>query len=260
MEYKSKAIKLKKWSKDITGYRSGKLVAIKPVGRNNAGSILWECKCDCGTVKNIASTDIFKQYITSCGCRTGGALDLEGQQFGQLVVVRYSHHRKTRRVWECKCSCGNNHTATTGDLRSGHVYRCGECSNSFRIYANRSDALLRIQHNRIKQRHRRLGHKTQPISFQDFKDVVLQPCCYCGLPFSKEYKDKNVSNNKLISNEILKCNGLDRKNSKLGYTKRNVVSCCITCNTIKSDMHNQDWQEWIKRFIKHQIELGILNE
>ena len=33
---------------DITGEKFGKLTAIRPVGRNKHGKIMWEFLCDCG--------------------------------------------------------------------------------------------------------------------------------------------------------------------------------------------------------------------
>lgn len=49
--------------KDITGMRSGRLVAIKYLA---AG--IWECKCDCGNNYLTSSTNICRGYVKSCGC------------------------------------------------------------------------------------------------------------------------------------------------------------------------------------------------
>ena len=60
--------------------------------------------------------------------RTGRApLDLSGQQFGLLTVVRrYAADRPTRaRRWLCRCVCGGEITACTGDIRRRHVRSCG---------------------------------------------------------------------------------------------------------------------------------------
>lgn len=50
--------------KDITGLRSGRLVAVRYLGNS-----VWECRCDCGGTKNLPLTTIQRQASTSCGCR-----------------------------------------------------------------------------------------------------------------------------------------------------------------------------------------------
>lgn len=52
---------------DLTGQRFGRLVAIRPVGK--ARSVIWEVKCDCGTVKNVAGPNLVTGNTRSCGCR-----------------------------------------------------------------------------------------------------------------------------------------------------------------------------------------------
>jgi len=56
--------------KDITGKRFGRLVAIKPTGKvdPNGGSVLWECRCDCGETVVIRATSLQHGVTMSCGC------------------------------------------------------------------------------------------------------------------------------------------------------------------------------------------------
>lgn len=58
--------------KNITGMRSGKLVAIRPVGyimrKDGRRNALWECKCDCGNYTKASSPEITQQRKKSCGC------------------------------------------------------------------------------------------------------------------------------------------------------------------------------------------------
>lgn len=55
-------------AKDITGQRFGRLVAIRPVGRNKQACIVWECKCDCGNTKAISGAELRRGHTRSCGC------------------------------------------------------------------------------------------------------------------------------------------------------------------------------------------------
>ena len=44
---------------DLTDQKFGKWTVIKSVGRlGSSGNLYWECKCDCGVIKNICGTDL----------------------------------------------------------------------------------------------------------------------------------------------------------------------------------------------------------
>ena len=59
----------------------------------------------------------------------GRKLDLLGQRFGRLVVIRSAGTNRFRqRLWECQCDCGKKTTVVAGHLRSGNTRGCG-CQN-----------------------------------------------------------------------------------------------------------------------------------
>jgi len=51
--------------KDLTGTRFGRLVALRLVAKNLTR---WECRCDCGTVAVIRSSQLCSGGTKSCGC------------------------------------------------------------------------------------------------------------------------------------------------------------------------------------------------
>ena len=52
--------------------------------------------------------------------------NMVGRRFGKLVVKELlPSDGKGHRRWLCLCDCGNTHTATTGNLKSGHATNCG---------------------------------------------------------------------------------------------------------------------------------------
>jgi hypothetical protein len=54
--------------------------------------------------------------------------DLVGQRFRRLVVIKHLP-RLRGCVWLCKCDCGRNRKAKTGELRQGQANTCGNgCS------------------------------------------------------------------------------------------------------------------------------------
>jgi hypothetical protein len=58
---------------DITGNIFGRLTAIKEVGRNKHGSVLWLCECSCGSGKEVIAPTGALRYgqVRSCGCLIG---------------------------------------------------------------------------------------------------------------------------------------------------------------------------------------------
>lgn len=55
-------------------------------------------------------------------------LNLDGQVFGRLTVIREAAKRGELIAWLCKCSCGNTNIVTTHDLRGNKTKSCG-CLN-----------------------------------------------------------------------------------------------------------------------------------
>lgn len=54
--------------KDLTGQRFGRLVALEHVGFTKNRNAIWNCQCDCGTIKNIVSGNLTRGTTNSCGC------------------------------------------------------------------------------------------------------------------------------------------------------------------------------------------------
>lgn len=112
----------------LTGMKFGRLTAIHMVGKTASQAVIWECKCDCGTITQATASSLVKGHKKSCGClkRESHAEDLKGQRFGYLTVkkrVGTSEDRKA--LWRCKCDCGKLTTVRSSDLKSGNTKSCG---------------------------------------------------------------------------------------------------------------------------------------
>ncbi len=67
---------------DLTGQRFGRLTVIRQV--NKKGQALWQCLCDCGTVrKSMRASHLMSGASTSCGCRRRESLRRLKQTHGQ---------------------------------------------------------------------------------------------------------------------------------------------------------------------------------
>lgn len=57
--------------------------------------------------------------------------NLTGQRFGRLVVSGALGSRKGKRVWLCRCDCGNEKIVETASLLSGNTKSCGCATGRF---------------------------------------------------------------------------------------------------------------------------------
>lgn len=84
-------------------------------------------------------------------------LDLVGQRYGRLTVIRLDEKNDTKRVkWLCKCDCGNEKIVQQTHLRSGATTSCGCYHKEKAKESNKTHNLTHTSlHNRwkaIKQR------------------------------------------------------------------------------------------------------------
>ena len=108
---------------DITGTRSGKLVAVAWTGtQDRAGSRLWKCQCDCGGAKTVSSYQIKKGVTISCGCA-------QQHPSGLLPAEHRSRHREYQNVRRArKLQCEGSYTEDeVSALLERQKHRCAIC-------------------------------------------------------------------------------------------------------------------------------------
>lgn len=188
--------------------------------------------------------------------------DRVGERYGRLTVIAHAgKNEKGRHLWLCKCDCGNEKTVSSDNLSSGKSKSCGcllteflkRRGNQYALYEDREEAILKVQYSHLKRRHKKFSGVI--MDFNDFKSKTTSPCIYCGTEYSKEIKDRRNETIKdgLFSDTIVRCNGIDRVDSNIGYTKENTVPCCKYCNTAKSTMSKQEFFNWIKRAYEYNF-------
>jgi hypothetical protein len=75
------------------------------------------------------------------------------------------------------------------------------------------------------------------ISFEEFKTLIINPCFYCGEPLPEQQWGS----------------GLDRIDSKQGYTTDNVRSCCKICNRAKNILLESEFKQWVTKIYRHWV-------
>lgn len=126
---------------DLSGQRFGRwtVLTLTKERTKNRGKI-WQCQCDCGTVKNVPAESLRRGESQSCGCYQKEKvaelgrktrIDLTGQRFGKLIALFpiYSSDKNIHTKWTCQCDCGNLCEVDMGNLRQGFSQSCG-CTQS----------------------------------------------------------------------------------------------------------------------------------
>jgi hypothetical protein len=67
------------------------------------------------------------------------AIDLTGQRYGRLTVIREVERNGYTRRWLCRCDCGNERIVTMPNLRNGHTTSCGCVQRERTSVANTED-------------------------------------------------------------------------------------------------------------------------
>ncbi|NYB74981.1 AP2 domain-containing protein [Sedimentibacter hydroxybenzoicus DSM 7310] len=123
---------MKGTSKNIIGHKFGLLTVLREY-RNEKGYLVYECICECGTIKTAYKSNIVSGRTKSCGCleekNRRKYRDISGRRFGRLIANRPTEHRSSGSiVWECSCDCGNTILVSGPNLTRGFTKSCG-CYN-----------------------------------------------------------------------------------------------------------------------------------
>ena len=114
--------------KDWIGKRFGDLTVTSYAGKMN-GSHYWHCRCICGRELDVRQSNLMSGRTKGCGqVRRMEEKNLEGQRFGELVVLSYAGKKDGAKLWKCRCDCGKEVEIRQSNLLSGHTQTCGHKS------------------------------------------------------------------------------------------------------------------------------------
>lgn len=113
---------------DYTGWQFGRFGVIATRLVPDAGGrsrSVCDCVCSCGREVERHTATLLAGTSTSCGC--GRGIDLTGQKFGRLFVLRRSPKRGTESSWVCRCLCPSQAEVVVAgsSLRKGATTSCG---------------------------------------------------------------------------------------------------------------------------------------
>lgn len=106
--------------KNLIGKKFGDLTVQKKTEKRKEGTIVWECRCDCGRLIEVSRRQLIRGYIKSCGYHRDD--QLRGKQFSELTVLEVGLDKK--KLY-CRCSCGKEVWLLKYNILSGHTKSCG---------------------------------------------------------------------------------------------------------------------------------------
>lgn len=238
---------------DLTNQKFGRLTVVRPapkLGRWTA----WVCKCDCGKEKVTTTNRLKSGNTLSCGCiRTGEShprfINRIGKVYGRLTVIKREPNHGKRIMWLCQCSCGKQIIADGAHLTTGHTQSCG-CLVLDTIRLPKGEGAFNSLYGRYKAVAHRANRKFE-LTQKEFREIVSQPCHYCG----REPETKCGSPDS-FGQYIY--NGIDRVDNQKGYSKDNVVPCCIQCNRAKHVLSYHEFIDMCKRIVANLSKWGSM--
>lgn len=145
-------------------------------------------------------------------------IDLTGQKFGRLTVIKYYGSTKRRRnMWLCKCECGNEKVVEGSHLKSGHTKSCG-CIQMENI--KKINYKTGMSNTRLYYAYRNMLNRCYRKKSTMYKYYGLR-----GIKVCNEWKDKKdgfkVFSEWALNNGYAENLSLDRIDCNKGYCPEN---------------------------------------
>lgn len=156
-------------------------------------------------------------------------IDLTGQRFGRLLVIReYGRSKSGKVTWLCKCDCGAEVVVISGDLRSERTKSCGCLSRELAVSLHTTHGCKHEPwYNVYNGMMERCGHfKGAPeCNLRLYRDRGILVCI-------EWQKSPRAFGDWLLAHGWRKGLQIDRIDNSKGYSPENcrVVTCRENCN------------------------------
>lgn len=150
--------------------------------------------------------------------------------------MRFSAIKESKNKYRFNCTmCDTSIVCRDLYTLNNHSGNCTSCCQKGRPYEH--------MFNRLKATARN-DNKEVLISFEDYLELVNSNCHYCNSDI-KWLEYSKIENGTRSSTAYY----IDRKDSKIGYLKDNIVPCCTRCNRGKNSIFSyKEWYEMTKPF------------
>ena len=180
-------------------------------------------------------------------------IDLTGQRFGKLVVIKRAETDKSKKTkWLCKCDCGNLKKIDGRNLRKGYTTSCGCYAKEQRLKATTKHGYARTKLDYLYYGMKRRCYNTKCQDYPLYGGRGIK-MCEEWLKNRKTFFEWAIDNGYSIDSTYMQCT-LDRIDVNGNYEPSNCRFVDITtqCNnrrsnhliTFNGETHNlKEWGE-----------------
>ena len=190
--------------------------------------------------------------IIYCCKNCGGLISIKTALYGQGSCKQCYIMNMKKNSIQPKCiDCGKL-------LNNYYAKRCHSCHTKMMwknkeliSYGNRRKEKFIASFNHIYRNFKDLAKKRNhqnTLSIDDFKNIITKNCYYCNQEPQQFYPSHDK-----YCNGTMKFNGIDRKNSNIGYTKDNSVPCCKWCNWAKNSLSIKDFLNHVSKIYNFSV-------
>ena len=155
--------------------------------------------------------------------------------FNKVKVLGFKHSEKNRHYYDTECLvCGKESVRRKDHIQTNPNY-CNFCKEKMTAKPKVESVINTIYSGyRTNARYRNIAFE---LTKEIFVSIISKNCFYCNdePKESQLSKSTNRTSNKFIHN------GVDRLDSKIGYTLSNCVPCCSMCNLMKNKFSKDDF-------------------
>ena len=118
---------------DLTGQRFGRWTVLEYVGYEKG--VMWRCKCDCGTERNVRSDHLRYGKTISCGCFRA---EVTAKETGKKIQKHGMWNTRLYHIWQrmkqrCSPSCPKHEIHNYYDKG---IRVCAEWESGFELFMN----------------------------------------------------------------------------------------------------------------------------
>lgn len=221
---------------DISGHKFNMLTVINRSDKKSSRGVVWECKCDCGGLKDVVSTDLKNGNVKSCGCisKIGLSIGHKSSKSNSIshkcpecnIEFKVKVSRLIKSSYVC-CSMG---------CKTIYVSKNPHKNGKFK---NRSDIQRFFDEKvtRLKSSSRKRGKEFEfAINGKLLNDMWMKQdgkCFYSGIDMSFDPSDK------------LRLVSVDRIDNSKGYILNNIVLCTYAFNSFKFNLSHSEIIDFI---------------
>lgn len=157
---------------------------------------------------------------------------------------RYEKNNRTHLYYLIQCkTCGEIFSRKKDCIHHFENLKCKNCIHN--RYGKCLNTLLYNVFIHYKNNAKQRNIKWN-LSEEEFKDIITQPCTYCG-------ESPNIIKTTSYKDKYEKINGIDRIDSNKDYSKNNCVPCCQMCNIMKNKFSKEDFIKKVKLIYNNYI-------